>query len=199
MHHAVSENSFTVDVHPLSKYRKTFFRAQKKAFEKGQILIVDPSKRPMDMLTEPDLTAFSVAIFRQGAFTTALVIWMEQPVCVGVCKRNQLDKDAPARGEHLAVRRAIHNLFADDLKELSSEKFDPLVILDEPDVMDADGVFEVERVAPGTITVIDDFGMEDLDRIKKFAEEAKPDTLSHDDYFARYMAAKSTREDEDDC
>jgi hypothetical protein len=146
MYHVISENPFTIDVFPLSKYAKTFFRAYKKAQEKNQIFLVESDSRPMKEISFMDLTAFDVIIQRQGSFTTAVVRWMEQVITVGVAKRMvSTDKENPAKGEHIAVRRGIQNLFADDFRELASSDVDSFVGVAEGRDVSEGEPFEVER------------------------------------------------------
>jgi hypothetical protein len=170
MLHFVSENPYTKVYEPLSKYEKTLRRIKAGAKAKETLLAEDSG-----------LEALRVMIFRQGSFTVATIFIDEtQIISQGVAKRNaDYDEENPLKGEHLAVRRAIQNLFVEEVRELTINDVDSLgaKVSDENE----DGVFEVERVRVedmilgSTETAASEFNLEALDRIKEFAENAKPD------------------------
>lgn len=143
----ISENPATLTSHPFTRYKKTWERAQRKAIEKGLKSTLNLEALPLTEMHPSEMVWMDVLVFRQGSFTVAVIRYKDNPVSIGYAKRNvdMEDKDNPAKGEHLAVRRAILNCFVEDLKEMDTEP-DSLGVQSSPE--DEDGVFEVQRVPP---------------------------------------------------
>ncbi len=153
MLHFVSENPSTLVSFPLNKYWKTFSRTQKRAIGVGKISTLALDKKPLVPLSLMELADMAVLIFRQGAFTTCLIIMEGDVVAMGTAKLHRsTDKDNPRLGEHIAVRRAIENLFAYEVRELTIEDVDSLVEKSGPE--NEDGVFEVRRMFEEVATPI---------------------------------------------
>lgn len=118
MLHLVAKNPATLDLKPLSNYKRTFRQLEKKALarEGGCFSMLEDSDEMARGISEMELSRFDIVIFRQGSFTIATIVRDGNFVCVGYAKRNcSVDADNPAKSENVAVHRAISNCFVDQI------------------------------------------------------------------------------------
>lgn len=123
MLHLIGKNPATLDVKPLSHYKRTLKQLEAKALarEGGCYSLLEYAEmKAKGISSDPfGLGRFNVVIFRQGSFTIACITEDSRPVSFGYAKRNAaFDADNPAKSENIAVHRAISNCFVEEIKEL---------------------------------------------------------------------------------
>lgn len=125
MLHFIGKNPATLDVKPLTNYTRTFRQIERKARKRGGkvicVMFGNRIKVP-ESVSAIDLGFHQVLLYRQGSFTIAAILdSQESPISFGYAKRNPADKENPEKSEHIAVHRAISNLFVEEVKQLDGQ------------------------------------------------------------------------------
>lgn len=161
MLHFVSKNPSTLDVKPLSHYKRTFRQIERKAMARqgGCFSTLESTKRVAQGLPDDELDEHNVLIFRQANFTIACLTFNGEPVGFGYAKRNPLDvDDDPAKSENISIHRAISNCFVDEIRDMARPADSFVYRMELVRAQPEDGEpMEVNRVKP-VLVVLDEAG-----------------------------------------